>query len=480
MSDTSTRRVKGIWAVKRISTAVEGEKPQSEEFRGAVRVARYKLVNTTPEQDIKWTQIATEVQRLYNRTWREFRQYHEDKGHDKLVAEWMVQIEKYEKDSTEAFRAEYAKRNIARLSDLPSDQREETKKKAKEAVRKLLGDPPKCPVNPMPKDLRSHIGKLVTQHFQMNSRVGTVGLNTLVKDITKHRAAKGRLKRWQRVLVDLEGQCFNKPQPIPFDTQNAAIIPPEDPTDDKAEWMMKLRLDRGHAPKTQCIPDIVSLKTEGKKLHNLRRVLRDCVLGTLKFCGSNLIRDESGCWYIHLCYQERKLEPIPTDPNKTATLRPMVTHPLGLFIGDERERWIGGRGRVVIYMRKRFNAKRGSMRELYKSGGKRGHGRSRTKKYYLALNCLARGKKTLNQQWARDAFRYIQEKGVGKLVFCRPTEQSAKRTFLFTAGSHDERPDTWPWHILETCLSNICSRLGVEFSVQPMGVDAMDEQKADE
>ena len=61
--------------------------------KGAVRVARLKIVGIEGadfrERTRSWKELATAMQRAINRLWLGWWQWHEDRGHGRLVADWM-------------------------------------------------------------------------------------------------------------------------------------------------------------------------------------------------------------------------------------------------------------------------------------------------------------------------------------------------------------------------------------------------------
>lgn len=425
------------------------ETETDSDFRGAIRVARLLIVKEDEGRPEAWFKQATVMQRVANATWFAWRAWHVQQGDDQRIFTWMNDLLAYRRAEQAVHERHGQQEGEPSLSKKELRLRTEA---AKAEVRATLGEVPTCPVMCWPNECRNYVYGIIGRSFaEVPKATVAYAQNMLVGDMNKRPASNSSWKKWHRVLANYgEMPNYSHPEPIPLRPDDVEIIPPSDPLDDEAAWCLRfLGERREEGGRGRNVSDVVEVATKGKRLHGLRRVLRGCLTGDLKQRGGSVVRHR-GKWYLHLCYQERKLETADVDPKRVAILEPAIEHPWSLWVPDGREIWVKGWGKTVEYHRRNIVTATATKKDSKAGRRSRGHGR-RGRLFESRFDGF---KKTFNEQSVAQVTRILLEKGCGTIVFRRPGEKTGEKTFLASAGA-GSRGDSWPWHQVATLLERV-------------------------
>ncbi len=332
----------------------------------------------------------------------------------------------------------------------------------------------KCPVDPLPKALGSLVGKTCKEAFPgVHSRVRTLILNTLNRDLRKHKAANGSLPGHSAILLHHQSiPSSTRPHPIPFDRQNATIVPPEKPGGDFALRCRVTRIQPTGGNRVGSIEDTVTLRCQGRRVQSQVAILKRIVSGEYSFRGSKLIYSAAKRkWFVQLAYR-MPIEPKRgLDPKRVAVLSARRNHPWMLLLPDGKRKWIGGRGDYVVSIRKSLLMRRWGQQDNYRHAGhaNKGHGRKRAQrdgwrlrqawKHFTDRCCHG---------WTKQVVDWCLAERCKRLVYLQPEGERAESRFLHNAGKVAGRDDStgWPWFDIGTKLAYKCQQNGIELEVR--------------
>ena len=333
----------------------------------------------------------------------------------------------------------------------------------------------------MPKELQNHIYHVLSKRFtDVNKHVLTLLMNTTIRDLKTHKAAKGSLPGHSAILLCHQSiPSSTRPQPIPFDCQNTKMIPPENKGEN---FIFELRVWRMHEegkPICPSVVDTVELYCRGRNIQSELAKLKRIMLDEYKFCGSKLVYEQKKRkWFLHLCYRMPTKVRLDLDQDKVATLIPDSVRPWHFILpGAERREWPGGRGDYVAGIRRRIFLQRRSRSWEYRHANKnrKGHGRDRAMAWRWRLQSSWNSfVKRVNHNVTSEVVQRCVDAGIGTLVYFQPEGDFSESRFLSRAGKDERWNDatTWQWFQVETMLQYKCEAVGIQL------LDGSDGRKA--
>lgn len=331
----------------------------------------------------------------------------------------------------------------------------------------------KCPVQPMPSELSKLIWATLAKQFpNINARSLTLLMNTTVRDLKTHKAAKGSLPGHTAILLCHQSiPSSTRSQPILFDSQpkspQCRLIGPDEPD---GNWQLEIRLWRlpSDTKKSPSITDTIELRCKGRRVQSQVAILRRISDGSYKFCGSELCYDSGKRkWFAHLCYRMPTKPRTDLDYSRVATLIPHRDRPWNLILpGTRRRVWPGGRGDYVAGVRQRVFLQRRSRAREYRAANtnRKGHGRRRALAWRWKLQATWNDfVKRVNHQVTTEVVRRLVAENVGTLAYFQPEGEFGESRFLSTAGKDECWNDatTWQWFQAKTMLSYKCQAVGI-------------------
>lgn len=296
-------------------------------------------------------------------------------------------------------------------------------------------------------------------------------------------ASKSAFHAWQLVLTNQgEFQSFSRPQPLPFSRRSSSsrLLPP---TDEAPEtWRLRLAIARiprdGKVAATQCVTLLLDTKGHRRGIVKHRESLEDALLDPDQYSGCDLsFRESEGRWYAHICLAQPRPKPEPLDPYRVAFLHGGRKKPWLLRLcGQPTRWWCGGRGRGVIYARRRTRTERLGRQESYQfaTSNRRGHGRERgVGRLPKKLRELwTRFVDTHNKTVARRVANACRDAGCGTLIYYQPSGKKQEVRFLWWAGKDDVRrdPTSWEWHRMGAILQRACEDVGVTVFIRQVSI----------
>jgi hypothetical protein len=411
----------------------KGDKP-----RGAVRTTRIEISEFLSDDPLsskrRWIDLSEQCQEVMNWLWQQWEVWHVTHGSPAAIRQWL--------HATKEWHA----RNEASL-------------RSKKAASRKTGAPkPKANKEGKPKlaiyGISAEMGLTETNmqpHFShVNHRTIGLLLNKFKEGVKSRKSASGSLSGWMAILLNREGRpSFTRPVPIPFDSQNARILPPDK---DHTTWRLSLRVDRipREGKPAMSTEEIVELKThkavvsQGKivKLRPLAiaSILERIDSGEYAFRGSSVVYDKAKRkWFAHISWRRTVEEHgAGLDINKTAVLRAGDRRPWVLEVDDREYWWCGGDGKHVSAVRERILRQRWERQDNYRYAGSasKGHGRKRAcQGWDPKLSQRWRDfVKTCNHVTTRRVVDELVKRGVGRIVYMQPDGDYRDTRFLATAG----------------------------------------------
>jgi hypothetical protein len=327
------------------------------------------------------------------------------------------------------------------------------------------GARPKWSVQPWPKELANELYHLTCRRFPgLNSRVIVLVLNQMRATITTKQSNAASTKWWIAILLDLDSRGRAKyPQPIPFDSANAKVLP----ADEKGRVWLEVRLDRiARAGKKTATSSLIraALMTGGKRAAYARPA-QQMADGSRKLSGAKLTYDaKKKKWFAALSYEADRVA-VDLDPDRVAVLRPGTRHCWTLRLEGRTFR-LGGRGHHVAHRRKSNLLQRWSRQHGYTYAPRRkGRGRDRALvpvfKLQSAWNNFTSG---CNRLLVADVLQLCIDHRVGRVVLVGGDESR----ILATAGKMPDREDStgWPWYQVEQFLQQSGQKINLQIELR--------------
>lgn len=374
----------------------------------------------------KFKELGEVIQLLINSVWDEWRAWHVSNGTPKAIRDWQ---EKWT------------------------------------AFKKGEGDKPeKLGIFASDKVFSKHLYDTLRKEFPaLATRPLTLSMNNWNAKVSKIKSARGSCPGWHSMLLHRQGipQCVD-PQPIPFDKANGRLIPPRD---DKDHFSIEVKLEsiqrvgRNGKPKSVLEPIRLRLWDKGRKMQSRVSLLRAIMRGDIELKGSSI------CWkggklFVNISHEISPAKKVEGDI--VATFVPGLDRPATLFYGD-RDKWIGGDGRIVASVRRQLMTQRWSRQQTYRksaSSARKGHGRNRAmSKLFILTNRWRDFVRTFNRNMVADLVRICQGEGIVEIAYER---HDKTKLFLTKAGKSGERDSSgWDWFGLEKQMQDKLNEIGV-------------------
>lgn len=323
--------------------------------------------------------------------------------------------------------------------------------------------PCKCIEPPLNKSADANsLYRLISKEFpEVNVRTRGLLTNSWQSLLSSRKAASGALPGWVSILFANESiPSFTRPQPIPFDKQNAKLELGEDGT-----VFAVVRIDRDIVSGKSTV-DRLALMLNKRKARNARVVVERVLSGEYAWKGSDIVYDR-GKWYAAISYEiPAESQKKPLDKNKIMYVRPGRYKPWRVAVSGSRSFSYGGYGDHVTIARKRIEGERASRMSGYKWAGstRKGRGRSRAESVWTKLSDRWKDfVKRYNREMANKIVRLAIEKGCGRVVYLQPTGKIKDSRALTRMGATDRSRTSWDYFQMGHLLASKCEQLGVEF-----------------
>jgi hypothetical protein len=332
---------------------------------------------------------------------------------------------------------------------------------------------PSWPVQCVPDALQKAIYKDITKRFAVvNVRTVSLQLQKWKEGLTTRKAASGSLPGWVSILFANEAvPSFTRPQPIPFDRQNATL------SSDNGKLLLTLRIERLPAGTKKNKPSVLErceLMLNRRKTNSVRAIVERIISGEYTFKGSSLIFDSIKCkWFASIAYEMPVEETPKLDSGKTLYLIPGKKSPwvIKSVSKSGSDAWrFGGRGDHVTNFRRRIQRERNERKESYRWAGsnQKGHGRRRAEEVFTKLSARWRDfVKRYNNELTRKLVELCVNRRIGKIVYCQPNVDGPKRDrlFLARAGNDSRNGMSWEFFQVKTMLASKSEEFGIEFAI---------------
>jgi len=330
------------------------------------------------------------------------------------------------------------------------------------------GDKPSWPCNvveePLTKsaDSRSFYRIISAEFQQVNACTRGLLTNAWQSLLRKRKAANGNLDGWVSILFGNESlPSFTRPQPIPFDKDNAKLSRDENGT------VLELRLDRDIHTRKSTVDRLPVLLNKRKS--RKARVIVDRILsGEYAWKGSSLKIDK-GKWFALLAYEMPLRERVGLDPNKVLFVRPGYRSPWRVRIEGESWRF-GGDGSHVRHYRSHLINERRSRQQHYRYAGsaQKGHGFNRAASVWTKLSSHWKDfTKRYNHEISKQVVNLAVSRGCGRIVYLQPKEKERDGRFLTVAGNTEWSKSGWDYFQFGTFLAYKCQEEGLEYGKKP-------------
>ena len=401
----------------------------------AVRAAKIEIFGFGKASGLRdnWKQLSVDCQRMTNRLWQIWLVHHSVNGSaDKLRTHF---------DSYRAWQ---------------------------EVDTKERGDKPEWPCKtleePLTKssDARSFYRILSAEFPGVNGRTRGLLQNAWQSLLNKRKAASGNLPGWVSILFANESlPSFTKPQPIPFDKDNAKL------RKEGGKYILELRVER-LAGSGKSVVELCELVLGKRKCQSVRATVDKILSGEFAWKGSSLVFDR-GKWFASIAYEMPVLVRPELDTEKVLFVRPGRLSPWRVSVGLGGSWRYGGSGTNVEFARRAIQRERSSRKEHNRWGGdnQKGHGGQRARSLWVKLSSRWKDfSKRYNNEVTRRIVGLAVSKGCGRIIYLQPTETRRDSRFLSTIGNDGRSAMYWDYFQFGTMLASKCETEGVQYGVQ--------------
>jgi hypothetical protein len=402
----------------------------------AVRAARIEIFGFAKERREGWKQLAIDCQRMTNRLWQIWLCHHANAGSaDKLRAHF------------EAYRQWQLDKN---------------------------GDKPQWPCKALEQpltasaDARSFYRILSAEFPNVNVRTRGLLTNAWQSRLSQRKAASGSLPGWVSILFANESlPSFTRPQPIPFDKDNAKLKKVGD------DYICELRIERLADGKSVVEP--CQLMLGKRKCQSVRAIVDKILAGEYAWKGSNLLYDR-GKWFAVISYEKPDAvrEKKSYDEDKILYVRPGRStrqdsgwrgSPWRIRIGN-RSFPFGGNGAHIEHARRAIIRERRERKEHYRWSGsnQKGHGTQRADAVWTKLSSRWKDfTKRYNSEVSRRVIEFAKREGCGRIIYLQPRDSRRDSRLLSTLGNDGTSAMSWDYFQFGTMLASKCEEEGIEY-----------------
>lgn len=397
----------------------------------AVRAITLELWKFSPERREAWRDLAIACQQMQNRLWQIWLCHHANN------------------QSAEKLREHFEAYN----------RWKETKQGEKPQWPCKALEPPLT----ASADSRSFYRILSAEFPEVNLRTKGLLTNAWQSRLSQRKSASGNLPGWVSILFANESlPSFTRPQPIPFDKENAKLIKDGD------KYIVELRIER-LADSGKSIVERCELMVNKAKAYKMRVTFDRILSGEYQWKGSNLVFDR-GKWMVALSYEMGPREHVGLNCDKTLIVRPGRQSPWRVRVAGGESFRFGGNGRHVEYARRAIIDQRNSRKEHYRWAGsnQKGHGRKRAEAVWTKLSSTYRYfVKRYNGEITRQLINLAVSRGCGRIVYLQPKDRQRDTRFLSVAGNDHRSAMSWDYFQFGTMLASKCETEGIEYGAKP-------------
>lgn len=398
----------------------------------AVRCARIEIAGfgkTSGRRD-NWKQLAIDCQRIKNRLWQIWICHHVNNGSASKLRDHFTAYERWQ----------------------------ETK----------AGNKPEWPCNAIghelqdTKDDRSFYRIINAEFPGIHIRTRGLIINSWQSLLLKRKSSSGSLPGWVAILFALESvPSFTKPQPIPFDKQNARLAKDGD------VYVLNIRIDRSEDT-GKAVAERCELILGKRKCRSVRATVDKILRGEYAWKGSDIVFDK-GKWFASISYEIPKSDRKALDDEKVMFVRPGCYHPWIVRVGGKQ--WhMGGNGANVEHARRSLQRERASRKEHYRWAGsnQKGHGRHRADHVWTKLSSRWKDfAKRYNHELSRRIVQAAIKSGCGRIVYLQPKEKQRDSRQLSKAGNDGRHAMYWDYFQFGSMLASKCESEGIEYGAKP-------------
>ncbi len=392
-----------------------------------VRAARIEIFKFAPDRRDAWRQLAVDCQRMQNRLWQIWICHHSNNGSADKLREHFAAFKEWKESKT--------------------------------------GDKPQWPCKALEPPLtvsgdRRSFYRILSAEFP-NINVRTRGLltNAWQSKLSSRKSTSGSLPGWVAILFALESvPSFTRPQPIPFDKQNAKLVKED------GKYFVELRIER-LSGSGKSIVERCELMLQKRKAHSLRAICDKVLAGEYAWKGSNLIYDR-GKWFVSLSYEMPAKHHIALDPSKVLYVRPARLTPWRVSVGVGDSWRFGGNGKHIEFARRALIQERASRKEHYRWAGSAQKGRGRKRADAVWTKLSSRWKdftKRYNSEVSRQVINLAVSRGCGRIVYLQPKDVQRGSRFMSVAGNNEFSGMLWDYFQFGSMLAAKCEQEGIEY-----------------
>lgn len=406
----------------------------------AVRAAKIEIFGFAKERRDAWRELAISCQRMSNRLWQIWLCHHSNN------------------DSAGKLRSHF---------DAYKKWQETKEGKKPEWPCKPLEPPLTASADPM------SFYRILSAEFP-NVNVRTRGLltNAWQSKLNQRKSATGSLPGWVAILFANESlPSFTRPQPIPFDKDNAKLKKIGD------KYFCELRIERLADGKSVVEP--CELMLGKRKCRSVRATVDKILTGEYTWKGSNLVYDR-GKWFVSISYEmpNKVRTEKEADPDRILYVRPGRSRkqddawrgsPWRVRIAD-RSFAQGGNGAHIEHARRSIIRERNERKEHYRWGGsnQKGHGTRRAEEVWTKLSSRWKDfTKRYNNEVSRRIVELAIREKCGRIVYLQPKDSQRDNRLLSVLGNDNRSAMSWDYFQFGTMLASKCESEGIEYGKKP-------------
>lgn len=394
----------------------------------AVRATRIEIFGFAKERREAWRQLAIDCQRMQNRLWQIWLVHHSQNGSANKL-----------RNHFDAFNR-WKESKIGSKPNWPCKAIEEPLTKS--------------------ADARSFYRILSAEFPEVNVRTRGLLTNAWQSKVNTRKAANGSLPGWVSILFANESlPSFTRPQPIPFDHDNAKLYRNGD------KYVCEFRIERLGDGKSVIEP--CELMLNKRKAHSVRKIVDRIISGEFAWKGSNLVYDR-GKWFVALSYEMPVKVRTQCDTDRILFVRPGRASPWRVMIGGDS--WnFGGNGAHVANARRAIIAERNSRKTHYRWAGsnQKGHGRGRADAVWTKLSSRWKDfTKRYNNEVTRQLINLAVSRGCGRIVYLQPKDRQRDSRYLSRIGNDDRSSMSWDYFQFGSMLAAKCETEGIEYGAK--------------
>jgi hypothetical protein len=403
-----------------------------------VKTASIEIYGFAKERQEAWKQLAIACQRMQNRLWQIWLCHHANKGSaDKLRAHF------------DAYRQWQADKQ---------GEKPEWPCKAMEPPLTESADP-------------ASFYRILSAEFPgVNVRTRGLLTNAWQSRLSQRKSASGSLPGWVSILFANESlPSFTRPQPIPFDKQNAKLLKRG------GDYICELRIERLEDGKGVVEPCVLMLGK--RKCASVRTTVDRILAGQYAWKGSSLVyKPRLGKWFVQICYEQPDniRDTKSFDENKILYIRPgrsskqdgaWLGSPWRVRIGN-RSFGFGGNGAHVTSARRTIIRQRNERKQHTRWGGsnQKGHGSQRA--FAIETRLSSQWKdftKRYNNEISRRIIDLAVREGCGRIIYLQPRDDRRDNRLLSTLGNDGWSAMSWDYFQFGTMLAAKCQEEGIEY-----------------